>query len=461
MGLMLILLYAFKYQSLHPPHSPGSAILNLIKKICTRNIMLLFMAFLISSALLFSYIYTKKHTRVPPIVKQFSLLLPKNNTSVAGRIFTWNVTRNIIRDHPVSGVGTGNFKVVYPLYKAQAIATLQKIDYPPDFFERREYAHNEYLELWAESGFLALLFFLLFLSSYFVAVFSLLNKLPKNKRPLLIGMISSIVSIILFSVIFFPLQLPSSGILFFFLMGSSLAYALPEAQSQKSLPQPTPLSFGKKLIIIEVGCILFLFIFINNGKFIAADYYLKQGEQMIKNNNYSKAAELFKKGLRQNPGRGELFYALAYTEQNLAHYDMAIDYFKEALTLLPEKGIYYSLGNLYLKHQQFDKAEFYYQYAVAIDPSFGDAYLNLGILAIKQRKYAKALELFTEAAKQAQDEVAKIISFYNMGNAYYLLHDKENAKKYWKKMLRLTRYQKEIIIPNLEQIKILISEASS
>jgi O-antigen ligase len=47
----------------------------------------------------------------------------------------------MIKDHPLSGIGLANFKVAYPFYRS-----------PKAFYQGEIYAHNSYLELWAEVG---------------------------------------------------------------------------------------------------------------------------------------------------------------------------------------------------------------------------------------------------------------------------------------------------------------------
>lgn len=75
--------------------------------------------------------------------------------NVGSRETLWSVASQVVRDHPVAGVGAGNFVVVEPEY------TLSNIDLPRvDLVVRPELAHNSYLQVLAELGVIGLAAFL-------------------------------------------------------------------------------------------------------------------------------------------------------------------------------------------------------------------------------------------------------------------------------------------------------------
>ena len=71
--------------------------------------------------------------------------------SADGRLFIWKNTWEIIKDHPVTGVGQGMFPAYYMLYQAEHFK--QNTDSP---FERvagdNKYVFNEPLKMWVENG---------------------------------------------------------------------------------------------------------------------------------------------------------------------------------------------------------------------------------------------------------------------------------------------------------------------
>jgi len=75
--------------------------------------------------------------------------------AAAGRVPQFQVALQIIKDHPIFGVGANNYPVIQRRYVGQ----------DPDTKVFLWAVHNKYLLVWAENGFLGLLFFVLFLFS--------------------------------------------------------------------------------------------------------------------------------------------------------------------------------------------------------------------------------------------------------------------------------------------------------
>jgi O-antigen ligase len=75
--------------------------------------------------------------------------------SGTGRTDLWSVAGEIIGDHPLVGVGVGNFQVVEPFYAAGTL-NLPNVAFVVD---TPKVAHNTYLEVFAELGLIGLLMF--------------------------------------------------------------------------------------------------------------------------------------------------------------------------------------------------------------------------------------------------------------------------------------------------------------
>jgi O-antigen ligase len=137
-----------------------------------------------------------------------------------GRYYHWGNTLVMIREHPLLGVGPGNFQVAYPLY-------CRSFAYDPfmNYRTRIKKAHNDYLQLAAECGIPALFFFLLLWGRQFY-----LLRYPENDgidgeegwRLPLAGSLGAYSIIMLFS---FPLEMAYGRMFFFFLIGLGEARA--------------------------------------------------------------------------------------------------------------------------------------------------------------------------------------------------------------------------------------------
>ncbi|MEW6587346.1 MAG: O-antigen ligase family protein [Nitrospirota bacterium] len=96
-----------------------------------------------------------------PHVTTFDRLHTQKNISFDWRLATYGIALEMVRDHPLLGVGTGNYLSEYHNY----------LDLEPGL--SRYYfgwLHNSYLQIWAENGTIGLLVFLLLL---FFAVYSI------------------------------------------------------------------------------------------------------------------------------------------------------------------------------------------------------------------------------------------------------------------------------------------------
>ncbi|MGD8536286.1 MAG: tetratricopeptide repeat protein, partial [Candidatus Aminicenantes bacterium] len=63
-----------------------------------------------------------------------------------------------------------------------------------------------------------------------------------------------------------------------------------------------------------------------------------------------------------------------------------------------------NLGNLYFKKNLLSDSAFHYNKAIEINPHIGQAYNNLALIFLNQRKYSLALE-YTEMAEQRGSQV--------------------------------------------------------
>jgi O-antigen ligase len=82
-----------------------------------------------------------------------------------GRTDLWSVAGEVVRDHPLAGVGAGNFTVVEPQY-AFGDVNLPRIDL---VFDQRKVVHNTYLHVLSELGLVGFVLFCALLAAGFVA----------------------------------------------------------------------------------------------------------------------------------------------------------------------------------------------------------------------------------------------------------------------------------------------------
>jgi len=83
----------------------------------------------------------------------------EDDVSAMGRVYAWEVAAGISSDHPLVGVGSGAFRQAWPLYA------------PPEA-HRAFVAHNVFLDVVSEVGWVGLVLFLLFVAGAVGGVFA-------------------------------------------------------------------------------------------------------------------------------------------------------------------------------------------------------------------------------------------------------------------------------------------------
>ncbi|MFQ5561928.1 MAG: O-antigen ligase family protein [Nitrospinota bacterium] len=135
------------------------------------------------------------------------------DTSVHVRLLHWKTAWLMITDSPDSflfGKGAGSFKLHYLDYRIEALKG-QK-DRPR--FENSHHAHNEYIQLWAESGLVGLLLAASFLFIFFKKVFRTFQNLGRSTTDFtaLTGYLASFLALLINALASFPFHIVPSAL---------------------------------------------------------------------------------------------------------------------------------------------------------------------------------------------------------------------------------------------------------
>lgn len=144
---------------------------------------------------------------VGPVVTKLATLANLKTASVE-RPQVWKDTLHLFRDFPLFGVGLGNFQNLYPKYTTIA---------SPTFWD---HAHNDYLEMLADTGWVGVL---LFFGGVFIFLFTILKKWKERRDPFVIGItlggLTGAVAILFHSLVEFNLRIPANALLLFIILG--------------------------------------------------------------------------------------------------------------------------------------------------------------------------------------------------------------------------------------------------
>jgi O-antigen ligase len=143
--------------------------------------------------------------------------------SFAQRLDAWKGVVQMIASNPVTGNGLGTFALAYPLHKTYGETAIW------------DQAHNEYLQLLAESGCIGFGIFLWgLLGGWRKAIGPRLAKAWHRQSPMALAACLGVVVLLAHSLVDFNLQIPSNGLLFTFL--AALLVAGPSLEPRSSRP---------------------------------------------------------------------------------------------------------------------------------------------------------------------------------------------------------------------------------
>ena len=156
-----------------------------------------------------------------------------DSSNIQKRFTFWNNSWQMIQDHPLVGIGSGNWKLIFPKYGLKNVdySTMQGITH----IQR---PHNDYLWIWSEAGPLALLAFLGLLGWGLRRAYLNYRNLenPAHRR-LQLMIIWALVSYAVFAAGDFPLERAPHTVILLVLLG--LAYwSKPEESKEATLRLP-------------------------------------------------------------------------------------------------------------------------------------------------------------------------------------------------------------------------------
>lgn len=157
------------------------------------------------------------------------------NTLNTGRLKTWSLTTEMIKDHFFTGVGAGNWQINAPgYYKGRFSGN------DPQNWIR---PHNDFLWVMAEKGIAGLLIFLLVFVVIMYYLFIVVKKAERKYSILALFLISGIIGYMIVSFFDFPLERPFHQAFLALYLASSVAMF-------HRIKQVKPFSFNRIFVLV-------------------------------------------------------------------------------------------------------------------------------------------------------------------------------------------------------------------
>jgi len=165
-------------------------------------------------------------------VKKVASIYEDDFSSINPRLIIWQTTIDMIKEKTLFGIGIGSFKMNYHYYQAKVIENnndyLKYWAHPLD-------AHNEYLQIGAESGLIGLLIFLCVIYIFYNLFLRYIRKEKNVKNQMIaLGLIGGITIYLFHCMFSFPFRIPALGATFFTIIG--LTFINPKGRIPRACP---------------------------------------------------------------------------------------------------------------------------------------------------------------------------------------------------------------------------------
>ncbi|MBK8010742.1 MAG: O-antigen ligase family protein [Deltaproteobacteria bacterium] len=267
------------------------------------------------------------------------------------RLIRWHNSLRMVLDHPVRGVGLGNFRVHYPRYG---------VDDPEQTGSRNVHeAHNEFLQVLAETGAVGLAGFLALLIVVARALHgaALRAETEPEQRDLSLSCLGMLAGILTQTVFSFALRNPTPPVWLWTCCGAAL--------SAPAVSRMTRLRSGVRL----VACVLLAALFAAYASVSAkASQMTAAGAAALGQGRLEDARALFERA-SLHPNADRALLNLCYVEGRLGRRAAAVSACRRALARQPNNHIIHDqLARQLQSAGLYQEALFHYERALTTDP---------------------------------------------------------------------------------------------
>jgi putative inorganic carbon (hco3(-)) transporter len=227
-----------------------------------------------------------------------------NDANTQIRWLVWAISLEMLREHPVHGVGANSYEVAYP--SARASYSARQPDSPlvplqEEYLAQR--AHNEYLQILAELGTVGITLFVIFAAGL---IWLAIKALLSARNPLALGAVGSLATFAISSGgSSISFRWFSSGLLFFFAASLVVHFAMDGSRASKFLDVST---FAARLATaggLAVAMLLFGVMSLQGAASTLSGIALGQTRNLSATEaEYDNAEKFFRAALRSNPYDG-------------------------------------------------------------------------------------------------------------------------------------------------------------
>lgn len=348
---------------------------------------------------------------------------PTNTAKI--RLTTWRNTLEIIKEHPLIGVGLSNFGIYYPA------ATLKGVrDETINLFRLFEAVHNDYLQIISELGIPALLLVIWALSLILISLWRLIvvrDNIPHGLKYLSLAPLLAVAGLGVNACFSFPLYLPVPP--FYLAVYISALVAMTHLAFNKPDQEKLTLRNPALISCLTVFSIALLTTWsITQYRWVLADRYFNIQRSYLEK-DWEKVIQWGKRVQSYNPYRKDALKYLARAYLYSGKLDEAKIILQEVTHSFPNAtGYLYFQALCHFRLKEYKEAESPLRYAIEILPEEARLRNLMGRLASALGNKEESLKHYRLAVKYAPQNSQYS---YNYGaEAYTQEHYQEAAEAF-------------------------------
>lgn len=277
------------------------------------------------------------------------LFYQQNPESASGRLFIWEVSLDMFRDHLWGGVGFGNFGLNWLEYQGNYFTKSSGDTY--HLATSLSSAHSQYLHLLAETGIIGLGIFMALFVSTLRAIRKKLPGLDPKWQPQLVALTASLVTILTHALVDDVLN-PLVIKLQFLLLLAMIATHVSDDNQKMKLKGKVSINWQRGILMI-----LIVPLTVMSRHKIQGEILWKQGLELARIGDVKAGIPKYLKAKEHLPKNHELDFFLGAAYARIGEADKAIELIKSSMVSVSDKNQYTSLGRAYIDKKEYFLAE--------------------------------------------------------------------------------------------------------